>query len=288
MITHNVDLTSLPPGQTYEDRYGGYIAFFKRIAETPRWQRIVVNNAPWSWVPLLRWLRCDIETPRAVFEHCDYVKGAMSEASANHAADRTLIEVLCGFRPETTDALWKADMEWQTDRADVDLPRKEFIVTTNGAYHRPEVKNFMRRLEMYTPTKRNALLVPCAADKPYPAPLHKACLELMPADFYMMNATGVVGLVPQDLWPVMPWYDSGMPNEWRLYQTAKDYFSAHQHDRVVVYCDYYSEPLQDAFDALRMLDRVSFVLPVIHYNNYQDLLSEKHLKALAGKLGTNV
>lgn len=291
----DVDLTDLPTALWYEDRYRGYLDVFERIAALSAMTTVVVHNAPWSWVPLLQHLRAEVQSSRVAFKHCDMVRAAILNSSVG--LDRTALEVLCSFRPETADALWKCDMQWESPvgRIREYLPEREFIVTTNGSYHREEVKKFMDRLKMHSPRKRKALLVPCAADKPYPAPMHRACLNIMPADFYMINATGVVGLIPQDLWPVMPHYDSGIPNQWRLFEVVQSYFTSHEHDEIVVYCDFYNETIWQAFRGigydfekasgmtlLRNRDggTVRFVLPVQRYDDYMDLMQPRLLHDL--------
>lgn len=281
-MTIEIDLTILPSEHHYEDRYRGYIEIFKRIAHIPGEEHVLVKWPPASWLPLLRHLNCETYGQRYVFEHCQQVHSAMMY----EPHDRTMVEVLCNFRPETADCLWKCDMQWDTPPGRVKRynPKQEFIVTTNGAYHRPEVLTFLKHLNSYQPTKDKVLLVPCAADKPYPSAMHKACLEILPDDYYIMNATGVLGLVPQDLWPIMPWYDSGIPNRWRLFETVKRYFAKHNHSKVVVYCDFYSIAIRQAFKAINQEERVSFVLPPIQYDDYVDLLNPDCLTALKASL----
>lgn len=273
-----IDLRELPVASRYEDRYQQYMDIFKQIAHTPAEEEVTVFGAPYCWGPLLYHLNCDALELRVVFDHCLIVKNA-----ARNRLDRTAVEVLCGFRPECTDALWKCDMQWTIPPGRVKTypDQKEFIVTTNGAFHRPEVLKYLGKLSLYRPTKENVLIVPCAADKPYPSLLHKKCMELMPDDFYIMNATGVLGLVPQDLWGVMPWYDSGMPNEWRLYKTVEWYFSRNLHKKIVVYCDFYSIAIQHALQR-----SARFVLPVRQYDDYVDLMRPDLLVKLESALTT--
>lgn len=274
----DVDLTEMPMGQTYEDRYQGYMDIFKRIAMTPAQERVHVIAPPWSWVPLLRHLHCDLTLPQFFFDHCRVVKGALLGDPG--CFDRTLVEVLCNFRPETADALWKCDMQWLPRRVTTYIPVREFIVTTNGAFHRAEVMEFIGKLGLYKPTKRKVVLVPCAADKPYPSPLHKAILDMLPSDFYLMNATGVLGLVPQDMWSEMPHYDSGIPNRWRLMEQVRQYFTRNEHDRVIVYCDFYSEAIREGFAGIGQYDLPEFVLPVKFYYDYVDLMAPSYMNAL--------
>jgi predicted RNA-binding protein len=276
-----LNLGTLPSGDSYEDQYQGYMRVFYDIAHCTD-DFVQVVHPPWSWVPLLHRLRCHWIEPHVTFAHCELVRRAMAAGNP----DRTAVEVLCGFRPETTDALWKSDMQWELppQRQPLHIPQNEFIVTTNGSFHRPEVLKYLRRLEKYTPEKKKVLLVPCAADKPYPSPMHEACLEMLPSDFYLMNATGVVGLVPQDLWPMMPHYDSGVPNEWRLFKIARNYFKLFEHERIVVYCDYYNQAIEAALQSINQLERTTFVLPVKFYYDYENLMEPGNLQKLSWAL----
>jgi len=281
-----IDLEQLPTGHWYEDRYRGYIQIFDEIAHLPASERVTVRNAPWSWVPLLMHLNCDISSARNHFEHCPIVAGALQPIMNAHALlDRTMVDCLVSFRPETADCLWKVDMQWKNEidpgRVRVyPAVKGDIIITTNGAYHRHEIIGYMDKLAEYKPTKKKCILVPCAADKPYPSPMHEAVLNMMPSDYYLMNATGVVGLVPQDLWPIMPKYDSGIPNQWRLYETIGWYFNEHKHDRVVVYCDFYSPTIVHAFIALEQEHIVEYAIEPKEYDDYLDLLDSRYLNQL--------
>lgn len=286
MNSQTIDLSVLPIGLTYEDRYGGYLKVFKDIAENDA-DELIVTNAPASWVPLLNYLNCDVYDPRVLFDHDLLVLRMIRYGGSCHIStgklDRTAVEVLCGFRPETTDALWKVDMQWTLakHRQRNSEYRKEFIVTTNGSFHRPEVLEYLRNvLPNYTPEKRKVVLVPCAADKPYPSKMHQAVLDRMPDDFYLANVTGVLGIVPQDLWPEMPHYDSGLPYEWRLKQILGQYLTRHEHEVVVVYADFYSLAIHDAVTMSCHWPRTWFVNQVKFYEDYLDLLDPVRLESL--------
>lgn len=272
-----IDLAVLPGGERYEDRYGGYMKVFEDIAKTPPDEMVRVSNPPWCWVPLLDHLSCLVRNPRVHWPHCRIVgDGTVANKSI---VDRTALEILCSFRPETADALWKCDMQWRPERARAYPTLNEFIITTNGSYHRKEVIDFIEiSLANYKPTKRNVVLVPCAADKPYPSRMHQAVLNMMPESFYMMNATGVLGLVPQDLWPIMPHYDSGIPNDWRLMNIAMDYFSRNKHNDIIVYCDYYNLAIARAFQIIGQ--KATFVNTVKFYYDYIDLCAPERLAVL--------
>lgn len=265
-----------PKGERYEDQYGDWLRLFETIARTPRDETVEIEGCPWSWYPLLRYLNCIILSSQYKFKHCRIVEGATNTGITH--LDRTAIEVLCGFRPECVDALWKCDMQWKTERPRL-FAEGEFIVTSNGSFTRPEVRTYLHDLAEYRPTKNKVVLVPCAADKPYPAPLHKAVLAMLPKDYYLACVTGVLGIVPMDLWPVMPHYDSGIPNEWRCMNIMRDYFNRHMHQRIVSYCDFYNLAIMEA---LSIVDDVSieFVNETKFYYDYIDLLDAKRLAKL--------
>lgn len=277
----NIDLTEMPSGDTYENTYGKYMDIFERIATTS--EPVVVINPPNTWKPLLAYLNCDIRGGQVFFEHDDYINDSMLDN-----IDRTAVEVLTGFRPETVDALWKIDMQWDmpAGRLMAQSPKKDFIITNNGSFHRFEVLGYMHRLENYTPTKKKVVLCPCAANKPYPAELHQRLLNMLPDDYYLMIATGVLGLVPQDLWDVMPWYDSGIPNEWRLKNTVSRYFTKHEHERVVLYTDYYTLAILEGLEQATSpgLSNVASINEAKFYYDYLDLLDETRLAKLSEEL----
>jgi hypothetical protein len=289
MGTIVVSLENLPPGETYEDRYGAWLEIFHQIAVLPKEQAVEVVAPPWSWVPLLCYLGCTIN-PRVVkkylFEHDPLVENLVLQVGFNRFRDdRTLVETLCTLRPECIDALWKIDAEWRSVRPKP-IQKKEFIVTTTAAFYRPEVLEFIDRLHTYTPTKRKVIMVPCAADKPYPAPIHRAVKERMPDDWYLLIATGTLGVVPEDLWSEMPHYDAGIPNFWRVMQQTATYFGKHPHLAVLVYSDFLSMAIEMGFREVASIHypkQIYFLFSTTTISDvpgYENLLDEKHLNRL--------
>jgi hypothetical protein len=287
-------------GGRYEAAYGGYLEFFRRLAAMPD-DDVVVEGVPASWVPLCLYLNCRISRAVAHFASDGLIASSVEDLRAALGArcagsqqagardHRAEIEALCAFRPETVDALWKVDRQWPVHprrvNPRIDRNRTSFIVTGNGSFDRPEIRKYEAVLGAYAPSRSKVVVVPCAADKPYPSPMHQAVLDLMPPDYYLANATGVLGIVPMDLWPAMPRYDSGIPNPYRLVEVFEDYFGRLPHERVVVYCDFYSEAIERAFRLLGQLDRVSFVNPIMRYDDYLDLLDPARLRCLGEVLG---
>jgi hypothetical protein len=266
----------------YEDQYGHYLQFFQRLAETTTFEHVA--HCPSTWRPFVEYMGHQVTSTIHHFPSCEAV-AAMYKHYEAFLDKRQFIEVVSTFRPELVDALWKFDMQWDVPEwVRKGQPRigegEEIIISNNGSYHRREIIEYFDKLEQYVPTKQKVVLVPCAADKPYPAPLHKAVLERMPSDFYLANITGVLGVVPQDLWPTMPLYDSGIPNEWRLYNVATEYFTRHKHTDIIVYLDFYGLSLQAALEKAGVTAGITWVNPVKFYADYLDLLDSSRLRAL--------
>ena len=264
----------MPSGHRYEDAYGKYLEVFKLVAES---DYIEIHRAPYCWHNLLMYLGANVISYQEFFP-ADKIVDAISYRVRTNIS-RLNVEALACYRPELVDALWKSDVEWDTIRRKDEKLEKEFPITSSSSFNRPEVLNYMKKLWDYKPEKKNVVLVPCAADKPYPSKLHQAVLDRMPDDFYLMNATGVIGLVPQDLWDDMPHYDSGIPNEWRLMQIASRYFSIHEHDTIICYTDYYNLAIDHGLTSIGRDDAI-FINPVKFHYNYTDLLAKENLKKL--------
>lgn len=269
----------------YEDEYGQYLNIFREVATTPPDCPVVVSGAPYSWVPLLRYLRCQCVDPQIWFPHCYHLRDLAFEIDPS---DRTMIEALSCLRPETVDALWKCDAQWKSQRP-IYNTSGPFVVTNNASFYRREVTFFRQRVQFELTKKRTDLerlqdkvvLLPCAADKPFPAPMHQKVLDMLPDEtWHAMIATGVCGLVPDTLWKEMPWYDSGIPNRWRVYNQTRDYFKMRPHRRVVMYMDFYSEAVWDGLAAAAHLGVTHAINPVEFYADYLDLNEPDRLAKL--------
>lgn len=279
----HLDLSTLPKRPTYGETYGAWLSIFQDLASLPSNVHVIIREAPGSWAPLLTYLRAEVKSTRDHFDHCPMVRAAM----ASRPLDRTALDVLVGFRPETTEALFKCDTGvWHVapGRATPSEGAKEFIMTTQGSMNRPEVLQYMQQvLPLYHPTKRKVVLVPCDADKPYPSAIHAAVLALMPEDYYLMVVTGMVGVVPQDLWPVVPHYDGGWRSEWRLMTVLAEYLNRTNPQRVVVFSDFYKDAIGYALHHSRVPDVTRLDGPSFHYAS-PALLSEENLNLLKAEL----
>lgn len=279
--TNIIDISTLPSGKRYEDQYGKFLDIFKQVAESE--EEIVVVGAPRSWSSLIYYLGGRTVMARDQFPGDEFVPlsgGCYEEEAEKNGRLRELVEHHSTLRPELVDALYKSDMVWKTVNRRHQT-QKEFNVTCNGSFFRPEVLDYINNiLPQYKPEKTKCVLCPCAADKPYPAPLHTAILEVIPPDYELIIATGVLGLVPQKLWDVMPLYDSGVPYQWRLMNLSQWFFSKNLYDRVVVYSDFYASALHRGLKAVG--NEITNDFYVFGYDDmdYLDLLSPENLAKL--------
>jgi len=277
-------------GKTYEDQYGGWLEFFRIIAEGNEKGPINVEGVPRCWVPLITYLGGVVTSSTVHFE-CDEllppttIMLEMYRAAAAKGLAREFVESYCTWRPELVDAMYKADMEWPT------MPRlrnirPEFVVTNNGSFHRPEVLEFFQlMMEHELESKHGIVLVPCAADKPYPSALHAAVRANIPADYRIAVVTGVFGVVPEEYWPIMPNYDSGVPNRWRAMKGVELHFAKYNYKDIVVYSDFYSEAIAFGLKNAGFLERAFFPLEDAGVwkrgsTGYIDLRKPEHLELL--------
>jgi len=281
---------SADAGLLYEDRYGGWIATLKEAVEAPEGARYV--NPPWSWVPFLLYHGVEVQTPQ-VFHPTDVLMtdahGLWEKARAT-GQERELVEMASTLRPELSDCLWQADCVWRirwrnhTHRSG----NQVFITTNNGSFHRPEVLSYLenlRRWEATLPGCELCVVVPCAADKPYPAPIHKAVRKVIPAECRMLIATGVFGIVAEQFWAKMPHYDSGIPYRWRVMTRTKEHFSLVEYGKVVVYSDFYADAVRLGLTDIGQAHKARFPVAeagahTLGEAGYADLLSEPLLAAL--------
>jgi hypothetical protein len=270
-------------GKDYENTYGQYLDFFRFIASEPVETKISIHNCPRSWAPFLHCLGCSVESLVNYFPIDNYLE-VDKFVLAKSKFPKEVYDVFMQYRPETVDAIWKVYMQddWMRHRILDVKENSEFTITTDITFYRRDIMYYIRFVLLKTqPTKRNVLLVPCAADKPYPAPMHQKVLDVMPNDYYLATVTGALGLVPQELWDRMPNYDAGIPNEMRLFNVVYSYFLKYPHNNIVCYLDNHSKVLYNVFSLLGCLNRVTFINPVKTYTSYMDLQSEENIKNLS-------
>lgn len=311
-----LDLSRLPSGSTYENTYGQYMKLFRLVAEATE---AVVINPPDEWAPFLYYLGATLQWEDAEVDYSAlglphfptiWSSGRECLKALRHAEKlgrlRELVETFEGNRPELVDALYKSDMEWETVGRRHQT-QKEFVITTNGSFQRPEVLEYIRTLHGYNSSAPAALLLPCAADKPYPSPLHTKALEVVreacpSLEWEVVVFTGTLGFCPAPLWEQMPHYDSGMPNQWRLMQMTRNFIPLQRWQFVLVYGDFYNTAVQSGLalegytgeydgrnpcekgpimsSGVDLPQHVYFVNPCIDYTEYLDLLSEANLVRL--------
>lgn len=274
-----INLAELPKGVTYENTYGAWLSIFRRVAESEC--KPELRNAPPCWAPLLYYLGANVLTLQEHFAEdklTDFIPLDLKAAESRNML-RELVEIYSVFRPELVDALYKSDVEWRTIGRRQGPPKQAFNVTSNNSFFRPEVlRYFTEVLPSYRQVKKKCVIVPCAADKPYPAPLHRAVREYVGNDYEMIIASGVLGLVPESLWGISPEYDSGLPYEWRIMQVVREFFATHRYERILVYSEYNSLAIKRGLaEAGISLPTVVYLFQPRYYTAYEDLLDQKHL-----------
>jgi len=206
-------------GETYEDTYSGWLRVFQNIAEGPRGAWSVHSR-----VPAIDWGAAKI---------LSYYLGGETDTHADHKDfrfTRAEVEHACAQHPLLVDALWRADMRWGNKHFRRHQTEKTFNISTYSGFWRPEILDYMELVRTVHKPKANTIYVmtPCAADKPYPAPLHKAvadvCRALIPPHqaWEVLPVSSAVGPCPQDSWEQMPHYDAGLP----FFERVKDTLDA--------------------------------------------------------------
>ena len=248
----------------YSHEYELYLDFLKQIAcATIQFE---VNNIPKCWVPFILYFDHKIGDTKEVWD-CDKMTW---ESYYNGFQDkRRAVEIASECRPELVHALYLSDTDWLCPRRQ-HLNHKEFIVTGNGSFHRPEVQQYQRSLQAFT--------------KPYPSEMHCRVSELFEDDarFHLIIATGVLGLVPEELFNVMPEYDSGLPNQLRVTQTVAWYFQKWKYNQVIVYSDFYAEAISQGLVGLPLC--LDYVFGHHYRVGYENLLKPEHLARLESVL----
>lgn len=262
-------------GTGYAHEYDGWLSMFKFLACTA--EPFLLHRVPSCWAPFLMYLGHDVGSVVQVRGwDCDQFDWLDAYRTARDR--RRVVEVSSTVRPELVHALYCADTEWPCPMREV-VTREEFPITCNGSFFRPEVRRYRDALEKYEPMKKRAVIVPCAAEKPYPSATHRAIMSRLPDDnWHLIIATGVLGLVPQELWEDMPLYDSGVPNLQRVSDTVRWYFNRHDYDAVVVFSDFYATAVRTGLEETKVT--AQFVLGSHYRDTYENLTLPEHLDRL--------
>ena len=271
-------------GRTYEDCYSGWLEWFKEIAESD--DVIDVRQCPTSWAALVHYLGGFPRDVRHVLPEDELVGDNIMnriEVAKQNGRLRELTEMTASVRPELIDALWKSDCQWKTTNRRHEN-QTNFVVANHGAFTRLEILEYDYALQKFVLEHHGhfgCVISPCAADKPYPARHHELIRERLPdASWHQVVATGVLGIVPEELWSTMPLYDSGMPNLWRCMAVASWYFAHMEYVRIVVYSDFYNRALASALAPLANTVEVVWVHSVGPRAEYMALSSPSNIALL--------
>lgn len=274
----------IPSGERYGDQYGAWLELFRKIAESS--DPVKVISPPSSWVPFLIYIGANVEGWREHFLCDAWLSDPISayKNAVSKGRQREYVEHVCALRPELVDSLWKVDAQWKAARVD-HTEQREFIVTTYNAWYRPEIQKFLERLKDYRVPEgiKNCVITNCAADKPYPSPLHRAIRSVLPdKSWHLVIATGVLGVVPEELWDVMPLYDAGIPNFSRCTEQWELFLPRVNYDRIIVFTEMYSQSVERAFRSVSQEKRdcVNWVLKPDHYKDYLPLESSEYIERL--------
>lgn len=265
-------------GAAYEHEYDAYLSFFRELAHAAPAD---VANCPPCWAPFVAYLGHAVQSTMQFFGDADLLdwRRAYDEAGDK----RRVVEMASTARPELVHALYLYDTGW-CSAASVDTLlafKKQFVVTCNASFFRPEIMAYRDRLRAYQPTHNRAVLVPCAAAKPYPAPMHQAVLDRLPnADWDVIIVTGVLGLLPLALWGEAPQYDSGLPYLERVTQTVGWYFTKHQYNRLVVYSDFYAHSIARGLREAQLSTPATFMFGHHYRDTYENTMLAEHLDRL--------
>jgi len=278
---NTINFKGIESGIRYEDVYGEWLKIFKIGVEQ---KNIIIKNFPFTWLPLLKYFDIKYENPIEYFNTCKLYIDSENDYEKFKGENnlREYIELVSVSRPELSDALWKYDCEWKVKNRQKHNS-KQFVITNNASFFRPELQNYFKILDKFKSNKKNCILLPCAADKPYPSLLHKKIIEMIPnKNWHIIIISGVTGVVPQELWNKMPYYDSGIPNEWRAMNIITEYFSRNKYDNIISYLDYYNLAFAKSILNIRndmyKNTKIHFINPVGFYYNYINLLDKNLLK----------
>jgi predicted RNA-binding protein len=137
------------------------------------------------------------------------------------------------------DALWRADMKWTGERRH-QPDAGPFPIATYSGFWRPEIMSYIERVrEAFVPTKDRCIVLPCAADKPYPAPIHRIVKDIAGSRYEIIAASTAIGYAPESMWPGMPLYDAGLPFFERFKELSKEFWKKHakHYKKVIIYTD---------------------------------------------------
>lgn len=285
-------------GKTYEATYLGWIEFFKEIAHAN--SRVMVRDYPRSWTQFIRYMGHTSMSYQLWFLEDSLVlfnEQRSEHIYGNYEVERRIVEIASTMRPELAHALYLWDTQWHSHPNAVERMRfrenqksKEFVVTCNASFFRKEVMDYFKLLDEWTPPieyyGKQVILCPCAADKPYPAPLHKAIRCVAP-EAYLIVVTGVLGVVPESLWSVAPNYDAGIPYNERVRGAVAQFFSRFplpRGRRPIIYSDYLHRVIEQGLSSAGQAYASVFDTTPAE-EGYMDLMDSMNLERLKNAYG---
>lgn len=289
--TNVSELVTSLGGSSYEAAYLGYISFFEGLASAST--RHSCELVPECWAPLVRWLGHDVLTTANRFGEVDDI--LWMSAYDNATDKRRILEISSACRPELVHALYLADTRWPCPLRHATTRRDVVPVTNNASFFADEITAFRRMVIEWVDTSNfmnwssTVIFVPCAATKPYPAPMHTAVRAAVGNAPDICVVSGVIGVAPEQLWAKMPNYDSGLPNLWRAMEAVEWYLSTKKaYSRAIIYSDFYAPAIEAGIarvtEARRPLVKNLFPGTGI-LDTYANLMSPENIMRLQAALG---
>ena len=209
-------LEEVMEGKSYSDTYGQYIDCLMNATE--------IDICPRSWVGILKARGCKIDSIKNIFDEDFSLPTDYDYTNTN------LLEMYSSVRPETNDALFKLYNDGELD------VKFHMFVNHNTSFFRPYFTNWIKANDRID-GRRKCVISNCSANKPYPDTLHKVIKEHYP-DHSLLVVTGVLGVVHEADFNIMPDYDSSMPNQKRIEEEVIRWFKRNDYDEIVILTEF--------------------------------------------------
>jgi len=162
---------------------------------------------------------------------------------------RELMEMRCRMDANAVSVMRFIDQEYRMAEAAAPIARSaRLLANSSESMYRPEIKRFADRVvERYVPPRDDvAVLLPCAARKPYSASQsHQKYIATVSGRAHEVIITSPVGVVPRELEAVYPagHYDVPVTGYWDreecafLSEILVRYLKAHPYERVIAHLE---------------------------------------------------
>lgn len=215
---------------------------------------------PAQWVPVFHYFGATWSAPIRPPQYVPIISDVSLESlqefvtsAERHGRLRVLVEGIASFDPLLADVLHKLDRRI----APKDTVNEILQFTGWQSYGRPEVLDFDDRvIADAVASSSTALALPCARRRPYnESKTHKrikrALDNTLPGKVDEIVVTSL-GIVPFRHWtdPVVMFYDSGVPDIYRVLRLMRRFFCKARYDIVIDCLEF--EPYRDCLRIVRL------------------------------------